>query len=65
MICYTTITLCTAYKSTVQTEQTVTPVMESGYISNSGIYTHGTVVDLLLVGVFVSSDYLVTIPPHF
>lgn len=39
--------------------------MESGYISNSGIYTHGTVVDLLLVGVFVSSDYLVTIPPHF
>ena len=29
--------------------------MESGYISNSGIYTHGTVVDLLLVGVFVSS----------
>lgn len=38
------ITLCTAYKSTVQTEQTVIIVMESGHLSDSGIYTHGTVV---------------------
>ena len=31
------ITLCSAYKSTVQTEQTVIKVMESGHLSDSGI----------------------------
>lgn len=38
-ICYYTLTLCTAYKTTVQTEQAVTEVMESGHISDSGIFS--------------------------
>lgn len=41
--CYPESTLCTAYKSTVQTEQAVTNVMESGHMSGSGIFIHGTV----------------------
>lgn len=41
--CYPEPTLCTAYKSTVQTEQTVIDIMESGHISGSGIFIHGTV----------------------
>ena len=36
-ICYFIITLCTAYITTVQTEQTVTCVMESGHLCDSGI----------------------------
>ena len=36
--CYHQTTLCTAYKSTVQTEQAVTNVMEPGHMSGSGIF---------------------------
>ena len=50
--CYHTVTLCTAYKSTVQTEQTVTQVMESGRVSDSGLFIHGTVATLLIRGCF-------------
>lgn len=42
--CYPEHTLCTAYKATVQTEQAVIDIMESGHMSGSGIFIHGTVV---------------------
>ena len=47
-------TLCTAYKSTVQTEQTVTLVMESGHNVTVGRNIHGTVdANTDFVGVFL------------
>lgn len=54
--CYPVSTLCTAYKSTVQTEQAVTDVMESGHISGSGIFIHGTVAANTVRGCFLCSS---------
>ena len=48
-ICYLIITLCTAYKSTVQTEQTVMYSHGVGSQGDSGIsyiFIHGTVVTI-------------------
>lgn len=55
--CYPKPTLCTAYKSTVQTEQAVTNVMESGHISGSGIIIHGTVAANTVRGCFLMLFY--------
>ena len=47
-------TLCTAYKSTVQTDQTVTKVIESGCDSNSGtLHPRDSSNQYWFVGVFV------------
>lgn len=47
------VTLCTAYKCTVQTEQAVMKIMRSGHICDNGIYIHGTVVANTVRGCFL------------
>ena len=47
-------TFCTSYKSTVQTEQAVMNVMESGHMSGSGIFIHGTVAANSVSWVFLN-----------
>ena len=54
-ICYPMKTLCTAYKSTVQTEQTIDPGQGVGpHVWQWNVYIHGTVVaNTDFVGVFL------------
>ncbi len=60
--CYPKSTLCTAYKSTVQTEQAVMNVMESGHMSGSGFFIHGTVAANTVSWVFFIG--FLQKPPH-